>query len=263
MPDIIFNIELWLLTILSVALFFGSAELGFRYGRRVAPHVGSDVHPHVATIEGALLGLLALLLGFAFAMAMNRFDTRKAVLIEEANDIQTTYLRSQLLPERYRVEVGQLLKDYLASRIAYYQAGTSPDETQKALASTQSLQVKLWTKAVAAARENSDEVTTGYFIESLNGLIDDHTKRLTAMSNHVPDVILALLGLVACLTIGVTGYSSGLKNARLGGVRFILVILVAATLLVIVDLDRPRRGLITVSERTLLDVQEAMQSFGP
>lgn len=261
--DIIFNIELWQLTILSIGLFFGSAELGFRMGRRVADRFNPEFQPHVATIEGALLGLLALLLGFAFAMAMSRFDTRKELVMEEANDIQTAYLRSQLLPENHRAEARRLLKEYLASRIAFYQAGTSHKEIEAALAETQSLQARLWTMAIAAARENPDEVTSGYFIETLNGLIDDHTKRVTAMNNHVPDIILGLLFLVACMTIGVTGYSSGLNKTRLGGVRLILVILVAATLLVIIDLDRPRRGLIRVSESSLLDVQRGLPRFDP
>lgn len=81
------------------------------------------------------------------------------------------------------------------------------------------------------------------------------------MSNHVPQIILDLLFLVAAMTIGVTGYSSGLKKARLGGIRLILIVLVSATLLVIVDLDRPRRGLITVSEKSLLDVQRGMTDY--
>jgi hypothetical protein len=110
--DIVFNTELRLLTLLSIAVFFGSAEIGFRCGRRVAQRVNPETNPHIATIEAALLGLLALLLGFAFAMAMNRYDTRKTLVMEEANDIQTTYLRSQLLPERYRGETARLLGDY-------------------------------------------------------------------------------------------------------------------------------------------------------
>jgi hypothetical protein len=123
------------------------------------------------------------------------------------------------------------------------------------------LQIGLWSTAVAAARENSDEVTTGYYIESLNGLIDDHTKRLTAMDNHVPEAILMLLLLVATMTIAVTGYSSGLRHARLLVLRAILAILVAATLLVIVDLDRPRRGLIKVSEASMLQLQQDLSKF--
>jgi hypothetical protein len=114
---------------------------------------------------------------------------------------------------------------------------------------------------VAAARENPDEVTTGYFIDSLNKLIDDHTKRSIAMENHVPEVILHLLMLVATLTIAVTGYSSGLRGRRLKALRAILVLLITATLIVIIDLDRPRRGLIRVSEDGMVRLQTELQEF--
>lgn len=74
--------------------------IGFRYGRRFSERTQPAIHPHVATVEGAFLGLLALLLGFPFAMAMSRFDTRKQVVLDEVNDLATTYLRAHLLPER-------------------------------------------------------------------------------------------------------------------------------------------------------------------
>jgi hypothetical protein len=223
--------------------------------------VDSEAHGHVATIESALLGLLALLLGFAFAMAMTRFDARKQVVLEETDDIETTFLRAQLLPEKHRDECSRLLRQYVDSRLAHYKAGADREKTNAALNWTKELQFRLWAEAVAAAQEDSDEVKTGYFIESLNGLIDDHTKRITAMENHVPEFILVLLFVVATMTIAVTGYSSGLRHARLRTLRFILVFLVAATLLVIVDLDRPRRGLIQVSESGMQQLREELDQF--
>lgn len=210
----------------------------------------------MATVEGALLGLLALLLGFAFAMAMSRFDTRKEVVLEEVNDLQTTFLRAQLLSKDRRVKCSRLLREYLESRITFYKAGTDHAKTQDALEWTNRLQAQLWHEAVMAVREDSDEVRTGYFIDSLNHLIDDHSKRVTAMENHVPEVILVLLVLVATMTIAVTGYSSGLRNKRLKALRGILVFLITSTLLVILDLDRPRRGFIQASERGLLELRK-------
>lgn len=96
--EFLYGVNQWVLLVLTTAAFYLCAEAGYRYGRRMAAQSGPDVHSHVTTIESALLGLLALLLGFAFAMAMNRFDVRKNVVVEEANDLRTTYLRAQLLP---------------------------------------------------------------------------------------------------------------------------------------------------------------------
>jgi hypothetical protein len=259
--EILYGINEWVLFILTVVILYAAAEIGFRYGVRYVARTRSEIHSHVATVEGALLGLLALLLGFAFAMAMTRFETRRQAVLEEVNDLGTTYLRAHLLPERRRGTCKRLLEEYVQSRIDFLRAGTDPIRSREAQDETRRLQVRLWAEAVAAAREDSNEVTTGYFIESLNNLIDDHTKRSIAMENHVPEVILHLLMLVATLTIAVTGYSSGLRGKRLKALRGILVFLIAATLIVIIDLDRPRRGLIRVSEDGMVQLQSNMGEF--
>ncbi|MCU0693773.1 MAG: hypothetical protein MUF54_20485 [Polyangiaceae bacterium] len=259
--ELLYGISEWVLFVAVAGLFYLSAEAGYRYAERFGARGCAEPHGHVATIESALLGLLALLLGFAFAMAITRFDVRKQVVMEEANDLQTTFLRAQLLRQPYQAESSRLLRQYVDSRVAYYQAGADRQKIRDALERTSQLQVRLWTVALAAVRDNSDEVTTGYYVQSLNGLIDDHTKRLAAMENHVPEFILLLLFFVATMSIGVTGYSAGLKRARLLVLRAILAILVAATLLVIVDLDRPRRGLIKVSEGGMLQLQQDLDKF--
>ncbi|HPU16762.1 MAG TPA: hypothetical protein PK808_11795, partial [Polymorphobacter sp.] len=60
-------------------------------------------------ITSAVLGLLALLMGFTFALAVDRFETRRVLVIAEANAIGSAYLRAQLLPEPHRTRVSGLL----------------------------------------------------------------------------------------------------------------------------------------------------------
>lgn len=81
------------------------------------------------------------------------------------------------------------------------------------------------------------------------------------MQVEVPESILHLLLLVGGLSLAVTGYSSGLKGARLITIRMILVLLVSATLFVIIDLDRPRQGLITVGQSSLQETLQSIQAF--
>lgn len=259
--DFLFGLNQTALFLISLALLYLCAEAGYRYGIRFAQRTNDDLFGHVATIEAALLGLMALLLGFAFSMAMARYDARKQIIMNEVNDLQTTFMRSQLLPANRRATCARLLHDYVTSRIMYYRAGTDEAAVQESLKKTKEAQVRLWHEAVLAARENDSEVVTGYFIATLNELIDDHTKRLTAMENHVPQTILLLLFLVACMTMVVTGYSSGLRTKRLKALRCILVVLIAATLSLIIDLDRPRRGLIKISEAGMVQLQSELDDF--
>jgi broad specificity polyphosphatase/5'/3'-nucleotidase SurE len=163
----LYGINEWLIFLLIFGLLYGGAEIGFRYGLRFSARTKDEIYSHVATVEGALLGLLALLLGFAFSMAMARFENRKQAVLEEVNDLQTTYLRAHLLAEKRRLTSVQLLDDYVDSRIEYVRAGYDPDRTQQTQQATVRLQTQLWAEAVAASREDSNEVTTGYYIESL------------------------------------------------------------------------------------------------
>ena len=257
--DFLYGIGEGWLTLIVLGLFYLFAEIGFRLGVRSSSKIGEAAASHVATVEGALLGLLALLLGFAFSMAMTRYENRRSVIVAEANDISTTSLRARLLPEERGKIVMPLLRDYVDSRIRFFQAGLDHEMMQRTLGETETIQNKLWNEAVLAARQNSDEVTTGYFIESLNSLIDDHTERVAATENHVPEVILLLLIFVGSMSLAMTGYSSGLNKTRLVIPRSILVLLTGATLMVIIDLDRPRRGFITISQNALLKLQEEMQ----
>lgn len=261
--ELLYGINEWLLFVVILGILYSCAEIGFQYGHRFDHRTTPEIHSHVATVEGALLGLLALLLGFAFAMAVSRYESRKQVVLEEANDLETTFLRAQLLPAKYAKPAMEILEQYVQTRLDALRAGSHVDQINQLQEKTKQLQIQLWAIARAAAKDDPNEVTTGYFIESLNHLIDDHTKRSIAMKNHVPEVILYLLLVVASFTISVTGYSSGLRRKRLKALRLIMTLLIAATLIVIIDLDRPRRGLIQVSEESFVNLQSDLADFRP
>ncbi len=187
-------------------LFWGTSELGFFFGRRVAARGKKDAHPHADMIETAFLTLLALLLSFTFMMAMTRFDTRKQTILAEANDIGTAFLRAELLPGNHPQQSQRLLQDYLESRISYYRAGINLKEKIKALETSSNLKTQLWSQAIASVGLDPNEVTSGYFIASLNNVFDDQAKGSQAMSNHVPEVVLILLMFTALLTfVGLRG----------------------------------------------------------
>ena len=84
------NVELLPIFLISSAIILGAAELGRRLGVR-----SGRSGDNVSTLEGAILGLLALMIGFTFAMALARFDSRRDALLNEANAIGTTALRAR------------------------------------------------------------------------------------------------------------------------------------------------------------------------
>ena len=68
-------------------LWTGTTLGGFFRVRR--QHVLADEVSTFKTLEGTVLALLGLLLGFTFSMGVSRYDQRKNLEIAEANDIKT------------------------------------------------------------------------------------------------------------------------------------------------------------------------------
>jgi hypothetical protein len=257
--ELLYNLDLWFIFGVSIVFFLMGDEVGFRLGRRKRPTVSEDARSQIITIQGAMLGLLALLLGFTFSMAMSRFEVRKQQVLEESNAIGTTYLRAQLMPEPPRKEVSNLLRHYVEVRLQFYQAGIAGQGFQKAKDQTERLQLQLWSRASAWADKDPRAVTAGLFLQSLNETIDLHSKGLTALENHVPGIILVLLYFVALAAIGLIGYGCGLAGRRNFMVTMVTCVLIAAVVVVIIDLDRPQRGLIRVGLGRMVELRHSLE----
>ena len=249
--------------LLVVAVLFGlllvTTEVGFRRGRVIRASLEDPAKSELATLQGAMVGLLALLLAFSFAMAESRFDTRRQLVLEEANAIGTTYLRSRALAEPYQAKVAKLLQGYIAKRLEYYAAGADQKKLDELDSHTDQLQAQLWLQAMDAVNQDPDSIPVGLFISSLNEVIDLHTKRDIARQNHVPESVLLLLFLVAILAMGIVGFGCGIGDWRNLSVTVTMSLIITLVILVTMDLDRPRRGFIKVSEQSMVKLQNSIQ----
>jgi len=248
-------LPLWGLFVSIVVLVLAAIEGGYRLGTYRHHQPGREKDAPVGAMVGAMLGLLAFMLAFTFGMAASRFDTRKQLVLSEANAIGTTYLRASMLPER-RDEVHDLLRSYVDSRLDAVRSGRVEDE----ILMSEGIQGQLWTAATAVGRQHPDSIVVGLFIQSLNEVIDLHAKRVTAsLRNRIPAAIWAALLTIAALSLAAMGYHAGL----VGTVRSLAVIVVALTfssvIALIADLDRPQEGTLTVSQQALIDVRQSMK----
>lgn len=224
-------------------------ELGFRVGCFVQRKTTEEVKTLTGSIQGSILGLLALLLGFTFSMSMQRYDSRSLALIDEANAIGTTILRTELLPAGSKERASNLLQQYIQLRIEVGQLDITLESERavydKKIANVQS---QLWDLAVTATELDPRMVTTGSFVKSLNDLIDSQGKRNALLYTHVPEVILFLLFIVFISSGCIMGYSSGLSAKRITAPVILVSLLITLIVFIIIDLDRPKRGLIQVEQ---------------
>ncbi len=166
------------------------------------------------------------------------------LVLEESNAIGTTFLRAQLLPEPPRQEVSNLLRRYVEVRTGFLSCRRDDKKLLREVRDkTERLQNQLWADGVAVGEKDPRAVTTGLFLQSLNEMIDLNATRITALENHVPEITLVLLYFVALMATGLIGYGCGLSGIRNFFVTIISSILIAAVIMVIIDLDRPSQGL--------------------
>lgn len=259
--ELLYDLDLWLIFLASSVVFLGVLEISFRLGRRALAGIPPGEISELATIQGAMLGLLALLLGFTFSMAITRFEARKQLLLDEANAIGTTFLRAQILPEPARRQVSGLLRRYVEVRLEASHYLADQEKIQRLAEQTNQLQRQLWSQATAVGEQNPRSVPTGLFISSLNDVIDLYAKRLVALENHVPEIIIFLLYFIAFAAFGLMGYSSGAGGRRNFFTTSVACIAIAAVIIVIIDLDRPRRGLIRVSEKQMIELRDSLAKY--
>jgi hypothetical protein len=118
--ELLYGLNEWRIALIIFTLFLCAIEIGFRLGRREKSKDNELTKSQINMLPAASLGLLALLLGFTFSMALARFDTRKQLVLDEVNAIGTTYLRAQLLPEPARKEVSDFFRRYVDVRLELY-----------------------------------------------------------------------------------------------------------------------------------------------
>jgi hypothetical protein len=231
-------------------------EAGFRLGRWWQERTPGEQEGPTGMLVGSILALLAFLLAVTMGMASDRFDARRALVLTEANDIGTTYLRAGYLPEPASSQVRELLRQYVPTRITL----TDSDDLAGDIARSTEIQNKIWAITEDVARNNGSDVVA-LFVESVNDTIDDHESRVTArIYSRVPETVLLLLVGGAALSLGMVGYSAGLTRRRSLLSAVVLVLALGAVIMIVVDLDRPREGFIQVSQQPLIDLQ---QQIGP
>lgn len=254
------SVPIWVMFLVILMVVLLSIEAGHRYGARKRKLLnGKQVAP-VSSMIGATLGLLAFILAFTFGMAASRFDARKALTLDEANAIETTYLRAGLMPEPQRTDIRNLLREYVKVRVEGVQTG----QIDYLVKRSEELHEQLWSKTSALSEITPPPAFAGLFIRSLNDVIGLHKKRLTAaLRNRIPVPIWGALCLVTILAMGAVGYQTGLEGARRTIVVLAVVLAFSVVMFVIADLDHSLQGFLQISQQPTIDLLESMNKSAP
>jgi hypothetical protein len=237
--------------IVSLAMY----EIGFRVGRWWQARTPGEQEGPTGVLVGSILALLAFLLAVTMGMASDRFDTRRGLVLDEANAIGTTYLRAGYLPEPASGDIRNLLREYVPLRISTSDLTTLAANIKR----SQAVLHEIWAISEEVARTTDKGDVTALYLESVNETIDLNTSRVTAgVYARVPETIVWLLIGGSVLTLAMVGYSAGTTGQRSVLSAVVLVIALGAVITLVIDLDRPRDGFIVVSQQPLINLQEQL-----
>ena len=251
--------------LLSLLLFFGilaCLEIGHRIGRRRLEGAGEAARAGIGALEGAIFGLLGLLIAFTFSGAVSRFDSRRHLIVQEANIIGTAYLRVDVLPNAAQPALRENFRRYVDSRLAAYQKLPDIAAMRAELARANGILTELWTQAVRACRlPDSHSSACMLLLPAMNETIDIATTQTMVAQIHPPGTVFAMLFALALATALLAGYglAGGASRNWLHMVGFSAIL--ALTFYVILDLEYPRLGLIRIDaiDQALIDVRAGMK----
>jgi hypothetical protein len=249
MPDI----RIWQVFVLSLVVLWLGILVG-AWARSIRADVIESESKVLTVLEGALLTLFGLLMGFTFSMAVSRYDMRKQLVVTEANAIGTTWLRTATLAEPERSEEQNLLRQYVEARILYHAEFREPKELAETQEQIDRLQGQMWAVASNYAIDHRETVT-GLYLQTLNQTIDVADERVAADANRIPLEAWIILLFVGFMSTIVVGTKMG-RNSWL--LQSILPVVLATTLALTLDLDSPRFGFIRIDQVPIEKVAQGM-----
>ena len=244
------------------AAILACLEVGWRVRARYLADETPNSDAGLTALDGAVYGLMGLLIAFTFSGAASRFETRRSLIVEETNDIGTAYLRIDMLPADAQPALREDFRSYLDSRLDFYaKLADNRDAARAAYFRSTDLQHKIWSESVAATARQGSAAVTSLVLGSVNSMIDITTTRLVALETHPPTAIYLALGALVLASSLLAGYAMAKSGRRNWSHMLVYATTIAFAVYLILDLDYPRLGLIRIdrADHILVDLRSSMK----
>src|SRR6478752_6119635 len=152
---LIFALSTPVIMVTLLVIIVGSAVGGLVLGRHHRQRENND-RESFGVLQGALLGFMALILAFGLSLALGRYESRRADLVDDANAIGTTYLRAQTLPEPIRSRSLALLVQYTDVEIRLTHVPPGSDASDAIVGAGAAMQRPLWALAAQAVHADPE-----------------------------------------------------------------------------------------------------------
>lgn len=245
-------------------LFLGmvlSLEAGRRLRLRMMARGPANPITGLGVVEGALFALMGLVIAFTFSGAASRFDSKRLLIVDEANSIGTAYLRIDLLPDTAQSRIKEKFRQYVDARLDSYRTMPTVGGVMPHMETATELQQDIWKSAIAATRDATHPQAAMLLLPALNAMFDIANTRAMATQVHPPPIIFVLLATLALVCSLLAGFGMAEAGSRswIHVVAFAVVLTI--TIYVIIDMEYPRVGLIRIEkfDQALVDVRSSMK----
>jgi len=261
LDDLFLNRSLFLVGLLMIVAMYLTRECGHWIGRLKTKWVAATENQEktVGTIAGAMLALLGFMLAISISMADGHFEGRRRLILDEANAIGTSHLRARTIGGQNGEKIANLLIDYAQLRLDFFAAGEDQKRLVSVYEQTAALQQQIWAHASAIAKSSPTPISS-ILLTSLNQVFDLTTSRRWAQEVRVPGSIIKLLFVFSLLSMGILGYYFSICGLRHPILSLFLIIAFTASILLIIDLNRPRSGLIRPEQSPIVWILEDMRA---
>jgi hypothetical protein len=254
MRQLFYDFPLWAIFLITLGIIFAAFESGFLVGRRRSHRYGDEKDSPVGPMVAATLGLLAFMLTFTFGIAGSHFNTRRHLVLDEANAIRSTYAMTEMLAADARNDSRKLLRDYVDIRLNYFQ---SFEGVKDAISQSNEIQNRLWSIAMSSDIKGAGTPSAWLYIQSLSDMFGLQTKRISLGTHgRISTSIWVVLYWLAILGMSAMGYHAGLIGMRGFFVYMVLIFTFSMVIALIYDLDRPKQQLFKVSQQAIFDLQQ-------
>jgi hypothetical protein len=247
----------------ALALFVGTLiclKVGWHVARRRLNRDDGDATAGLGAVDGAVFGLMGLLLAFTFTSGATRFDHRRDLIVDEVNAIGTAWLRLDLLQPDARDDLRVLMRRYVDERIATYANVTDEAAIRRSLQQTQQAQAAFWFRLTVALKAETSLALVAHLVPAVNSMFDIAQTRILATRQHPPLAVYLMLGLLVLVSSLLAGF--GMAKAAVQSTFHVVAFaaILSSSIYLILDMEFPRLGLVRVDkfDQALLEVRETM-----
>ena len=253
----IYSLDASLTVLLMIGCMMLASEVGYRIGVRRHPHAGERGRGHFGGVLGSMLGLVALMLGFTFNVSLQRYETRRQLVMADANALNAVYLQSSMIPEPGRKEFKRRLRQYVDLRTdtGRFKAGITQDDFAQLVKQTDALHRQMWEQVRSIVQARPPVAEMGTMLTLLSNAQSVNRQRIFAYLGRVPRTIIWMLLGATIIAMGAVGLAGGLGTYRGMPARILLTLLLSGAIFIILDLDQPQSGFTKVDQGPLMQVR--------